>query len=409
MEIRKGDFAPRPAAQPRAPRFPIFYLLSSVFLVIFLLNGCAAPGEPIERKPPTPNPVTDLAVSQSGNDVILAFTLPHESVEKREIQQPLSVQVYRDFEAVPADNSPAAVAPANPTLLLTIPPAMVDRYMAQGRVRFVDSLRAEDFASTGGREAIYVVRTFVSPKKLSTNSSIAALTIYPPANPIADLKAEFTRSGVTLSWTPPEKTLIGTPPNIVFYRVYRAEMESEPNSGVNSDAASNSENLKPKVPFARIAEPAFPPYTDTQTELGKTYAYSVRSVAQHPGVQLESADSNFATITPKDIFPPSAPQDLVVVFVPAVAGAPAHLELSWAINPATDIAGYNIYKSEEPSRPGTRLNPELLLTPAFRDMNVVPGHTYFYTVTAVDRSGNEGPASAPVSASVLATNQQEDH
>ena len=299
MEIRKGDFAPRPVAQPRAPRFPIFYFLFSVFL----LYGCAAPGEPMERKPPTPNPVTDLTVSQSGNDVILTFTLPHESVEKREIQQPLSVQVYRDFEAVPADNSPAAVAPANPTLLLTIPPAMVDRYMAQGRVRFVDSLRSQDFASTGGREAIYLVRTFVSPKKLSTNSNKAALTIYPPANPIADLKAEFTRSGVTLSWTPPEKTLIGTPPNIVFYRVYRAEMESAPNAGANSAAASNSENLKPKVPFGRIAEPAFPPYTDTQTELGKTYAYSIRSVAQHPGVQFESADSNFATITPKDIFP----------------------------------------------------------------------------------------------------------
>jgi hypothetical protein len=408
MEIRRGDFAPRPAAQPRAPRFPIFYFLFS-FLVIFLLNGCAAPGEPMERKPPTPNPVTDLAVSQSGNDVILTFTPPHESVEKREIQQPLSVQVYRNFEAVPAANSPVAVAPANPTLLLTIPPAMVDRYVGQGRVRFVDSLRAEDFAPTGGREAVYIVRTFVSPKKLSTKSNVAALTIYPAANPIADLKAELTRAGVTLSWTPPEKTLIGTPPNIAFYRVYRAEMESAPNAGANSAAASNSENLKPKVPVARIAEPASPPYTDTQAELGKTYAYSVRSVAQYPGVRIESADSNFATITPKDIFPPSAPQDLVVVFVPAVAGAPAHLELSWAINPATDIAGYNIYKSEEPSRPGVRLNPELLLTPAFRDMNVVPGHTYFYTVTAVDRSGNEGPASAPVSASVPATNQQEDH
>jgi len=405
MEIRKGDFAPKSAANVSVPLWTIFYFLFSTFI----LCGCAAPGEPMERKPPTPNPVTDLAVSQSGNDVILTFTLPHESVEKREIQQPLSVQVYRNFEAVPAANSPAAVAPANPTLLLTIPPAMVDHYTVQGRVRFVDSLRAEDFAPTGGREAIYLVRTFVSPKKLSAKSNVTALTIYPAANPIADLKAELTRAGVTLSWTPPEKTLIGTPPNIAFYRVYRAEMESAPNAGAHSAAASNSENLKPKVPVARIAEPAFPPYTDTQAELGKTYAYSVRSVAQYPGVRIESADSNFATITPRDIFPPSAPQDLVVIFVPAVAGVPAHLELSWAINPATDIAGYNIYKSEEPSRPGTRLNPELLLTPAFRDMNVVPGHTYFYTVTAVDRSGNEGPASAPVSASVPATNQQEDH
>jgi len=405
MKIRKGDFAPGPAAQPYAPRLPIFYFLFS----IFILYGCAAPGEPIERKPPTPTPVTDLSASQSGNDVTLTFTLPHDSVEKREILKPISVDVYRNFEPAPPVNSLAAAAPTNPTLLLTIPPAMVDRYVVQGRVRFVDSLRAEDFASTGGREAIYVVRTFVSPKKLSTNSSIAALTIYPPANPIADLKAEFTRSGVTLSWTPPEKTLIGTPPNIVFYRVYRAEMESDPNSGVNSAAASNSENLKPKVPFARIAEAASPPYTDTQTELGKTYVYSVRSVAQYPGVQIESLDSNFATITPKDVFPPPAPQNLVAAFVPAAGAAPGYLDLSWSISAATDIAGYNVYRSEEASGPGTRVNSELLLTPAFRDMNVVPGHTYFYTVTAVDRSGNEGPASAPVSAGAPATNQQEDH
>jgi fibronectin type 3 domain-containing protein len=91
-----------------------------------------------------------------------------------------------------------------------------------------------------------------------------------------------------------------------------------------------------------------------------------------------------------------------VAFVPAVAGMPAYLDLSWSTNAATDIAGYNVYRSEEPSRPGTRLNSELLLTPSFRDMNAVLGHTYFYTVTAVDRSGNESPASTPASGSVPA-------
>jgi hypothetical protein len=33
-------------------------------------------------------------------------------------------------------------------------------------------------------------------------------------------------------------------------------------------------------------------------------------------------------------------------------------------------------------------------------MNVVPGHRYFYTVTAVDRVGNESPASAAASGEV---------
>ena len=124
--------------------------------------------------------------------------------------------------------------------------------------------------------------------------------------------------------------------------------------GANSTAAGGTEAPNAKVPFARIAEPVSPPYIDTQTELGKTYMYSVRSVAQYPGVQIESLDSNFATITPKDVFPPPAPQDLVVAFVPAVGGTPAYLDLSWSINAATDIAGYNVYRSDEPARPGTR-------------------------------------------------------
>jgi hypothetical protein len=402
METRKGDLTPSPAAHSHVPRLPIFYLLSS----IFILYGCAAPGDPIERKPPTPIPVADLATSQSGNDVIITFTLPRDSVEKREILKPISVDVYRNFEPVPPANPPAAaVAPTKPTLLLTIPPAMVDRYTVQGQIRFVDSLRAEDLAP-GGREAIYLVRVFVSPKKLSANSNVAALTVYPSANPIADLRAEFQRAGVALSWTPPEKTLISTAPNIASYRVYRAEIESAQNASATSPAARGTEAPNTKVPFARIAEPTFPPYIDTQTELGKTYVYSVRSVAQYPGVQIESLDSNFATITPKDVFPPPAPQDLVVAFVPAVDGTPAYLDLSWSINAATDIAGYNVYRSEEASGPGTRVNSELLLTPAFRDMNAVPGRTYFYTVTAVDRSGNESPASPPVSGSFPAPDQQ---
>ena len=97
MEIRQGDLTPSLAAHSYAPRLPIFYFLFS----IFILYGCAAPGEPIERKPPTPTPVTDLTASQSGNDVVLTFTLPRDSVEKREILKPISVNVYRDFEPIP--------------------------------------------------------------------------------------------------------------------------------------------------------------------------------------------------------------------------------------------------------------------------------------------------------------------
>ena len=186
--------------------------------------------------------------------------------------------------------------------------------------------------------------------------------------------------------------------------MYRAEIDSASGADANPAANGNTESANPKVPFARIAEAASPPYTDTQTELGKTYVYSVRSVAQYQGAQLESVDSNFATITPKDVFPPPAPQDLVVAFVPAAGGTAAYLDLSWSISPDNDIAGYNIYRSEDAGAARHKLNDALLLTPAFRDMNVLSGRHYLYTVTAVNRAGNESPESVPASASLAEAN-----
>jgi hypothetical protein len=38
-------------------------------------------------------------------------------------------------------------------------------------------------------------------------------------------------------------------------------------------------------------------------------------------------------------------------------------------------------------------------------MNVVPGREYSYTVTAVDRSGNESPTSAAATGSIPAESQ----
>jgi hypothetical protein len=399
MENRKGARASEPARnRPTShtiPRFPF-----SIFLVSILLGGCAAPAEPLERKAPVPKAVTDLAAVQAGNDVVLRFTLPKETVDRRPLKQLPAIEIYRVIRpAGPATPAVPAVSPA-PRLTLTIPSAMVDQYSDQGHIRAVDSLKAEDFRPNEESVAEYIVRTRASAKKESADSNSAILRIYPAADPIADLRVENTPSGVVLNWTPPQKTLVGAAPTIAKYHVYRAELDT-----AGTAATNEGQNPKPKTPLLKIGESESATYRDTLAELGKTYIYSVRSVAQYPNALIESGDSNMVKLTPKDTFPPAAPQGLVVVFVPAVGEAPAHIDLSWAINSETDIAGYNVYRSEQESASGTRLNLELLLTPAFRDMNAVPGRRYLYTVTAVDRSGNESPASAAVPGGVPAESQ----
>lgn len=369
------------------------------FFLAALVAGCASPGEPLPRKVPVPAAVTDLAAEQIAGGVVLTFTLPKETVDHRVLLKTPAIEIYRDFLATPPEGAASPAAPANPTLLVTIPSSLADQYATQGKIRFVDSLKPEDFSLHSAGEVIYLVRTRESEKKSSPDSNPAALRVFPPAEPIADAKAELTHSAIVLTWTPPSETLAGTAPAIVGYRIHRAEAAPEAQ-------AAPGEPPKLHTPLASIGEASSPPFRDAQFAFGKTYVYSVRSVTRYGTETLESADSNLVTVAARDIFPPAPPQGLEVVNVPAVEETPAHLDLSWSISPEPDIAGYNIYRSEREGARGEKLNPELLPTPAFRDMSAVLGHRYFYTVTAVDRSGNESQPSAAASGVIPAAGSQ---
>jgi hypothetical protein len=397
MEIRNSRASSRSPMSRAGGRFRMIELAAAAALACAtVLAGCASPGEPTERKPPTPQAVTDLSAEQSGNDVVLTFTLPQEAADGRTLDEVPSIEIFRDFEPAGASASQQA-PPANPTLALTIPSGMVDRYSKGGHARLVDTLQASDFEGHPSTTAVYMVRTRVSPKRDSQNSNAVSLRLYPAADPIGDLKAEVTPSAVVLNWTPPQKTLVGPVTSVGPYRIYRAEIGPPP--------AGGAEASKAQPALVKIGEADAPPFSDAQAVFGATYEYSVRSMVQYPDAAIESGHSNLVTITPKDTFPPAAPQGLVVVLVPAQEATPAHLELSWAISPETDIAGYNVYRSEEAGVQGTRQNTELLIAPAFRDMNIQPGRRYFYSVTAVDRSGNESPASGIVSGGLAAEGQ----
>ncbi len=417
--IRKKHLFAKLSAVPRGCHSRRRSILLPVFcsaLFSVLLIGCGAPGEPSERKAPTPVAVADLSATQQGDTVVVTFTLPKESVEHKALKQLPAVEIYRSLQpasAVPAVIPPGAAPPGE--LLVTIPSEMLDHLANRGRIRYEDVLTAADFSQNpAGSLATYLVRTRTSPKKVSANSNSASLVVQPAADAISDLKAEVTREAIVLSWAPPQKTLIGPAPPIVTYAIYRAESDIAPaastsptGSAATPAAPTNSPvvSAQPQPPqFVHIGDVSAPPYRDTQIQFGKTYAYSVRSVVQYDQIRVDSADSNPASVTRLDSFLPTRPEGLVVALIPAQDQSPAYLDLSWAISSDNDIAGYNIYRTEEGSEsaraPRTKLNPALLLTPAFRDMNVSPGRHYLYTVTAVNRAGNESPESAAVAGSV---------
>jgi fibronectin type 3 domain-containing protein len=133
-------------------------------------------------------------------------------------------------------------------------------------------------------------------------------------------------------------------------------------------------------------------YSDTFFEFGKTYVYLVRSVTIAGGSPIESDDSAPAIVAPRDTFPPETPQNAVAAVLPGDNDRRI-VDLSWSINVEADLAGYRVYRSEKPGERGQLLQTELLPSPAYRDSAAQAGHRYWYTVTAVDRAGNESGSS----------------
>jgi hypothetical protein len=391
-------------------------LLVVAAATVLISAGCASPGEPSARKPPIPEAVSNLAVSQYGNGVLLTFTVPQDSLAGTPLEHAPTVELYRDFEPVPAAGEFHPIAPKHATLLTTIPSDLVPQYTRRGQFRYLVHLDAAQFTAHPNSITVYLVRTRVSAKKLSAPSNPAALRVYPAPKAVADLQGKVTPTAVVLTWTAPQRTPVGPVPPVENYRIFRGEAREQPNSpaGSQQEQAPPEQTLLPgavlprpalQTPLVKIGESVSARFNDTNVEFGKTYVYSVRSVIDESGKPVESADSNLLSITPRDIFPPAAPTGLIGIFIPASSGVAAHVDLSWAVSAETDLAGYHVYRSEQAGILGTTLDAKLLLTPAFRDMNIHSGSRYFYSVTAVDRSGNESQPSAAVSVNVPGATQ----
>ena len=357
-----------------------------------LIAGCGAPGEPVPPSPPVPVAVTDLLADQLGDAVQLTFSLPTKTLAGERLTDLPAIEILRGTlkpDGAPDKESFRSVE--------TIPGALVGEYRSADKVQIVNRITADELRAYPGAGLAYRVRSRASRKRASADSNTAIVRMRTVPERITTLRVTVTESAVELSWLAPTRPSSGDSlPPISEYRVYRGEIDP-----ASADAAANDlTRVKWKSPLTLVGSANTVNYADTGFDFGKTYVYVVRSVISENGSTLESSDSAPGIVTPKDLFAPAVPQSVVAApIVGSTTNAP-EVDLSWSINTEADLAGYRVYRSEAQSTPGQLLTQDLLLSPVYRDTSVQPGHTYWYSVTAVDRSGNESPHSAPVAAEV---------
>jgi hypothetical protein len=361
-------------------------------LALLFAAGCGAPGEPTPPAPPVPVAIADLAAHQAGDGVQLIFTLPAKTITGERLASPPAVEIVRG--APKPDGSPDA---KTFRVVYTIPGSLVENYVSEGHIKIIDPVAPAETRAHPGGTLVYAIRTRASKKRASGDSNAVSVRVYPVPEPVAKLDARVTEPAIELSWTVPTRTSGGDPlSGFSGFRIYRGELD--PASA--EAAATDFSKAKWKSPLALLSPSAENTYRDTLFDFGKTYAYVVRSVALAEGSELESGDSVPAIVSPRDIFPPAAPQNLAAAVLSGATPGSVLVDLSWSINLETDLAGYHVYRSERQDTRGVAITPDLLLAPAYRDTSVEPGHRYWYSVTAVDRSGNESDASTAIAVDV---------
>ena len=359
--------------------FPTLSLAAGAVALLFA--GCGQTGTPLAPSLQLPTPATDLTVNRVADRVTLTWTMPRRTTDKLPLKGLVPVQICRrtgdeacltvgtvGFEpGKPAshdDRLPADLTGGSPQLLAY----SIDVLSLHGR-----SAGASNIAYTSAGSA-------------------------PPA--FIHASGEVTANGVVLQWQP--DSLPGTEHKVNIERTLLSVPNStkpEPKPDNKSPLGGTSPSLVKEQTLVVRLPPGSDPgkALDPDAAFDQRYSYRISRVTTvtvgGKSIDIEGPTSAEIIVETKDIFPPSVPTGLAAVAAPD-EGA---IDLSWAPDTETDLAGYAVYRREAAGEAVSISPPDRPIdTPAFRDTTAQPGHEYSYSVTAIDRDGNQSQRSAEV-------------
>lgn len=348
-------------------------LAATACLLLAAILGCGMVATPQPPSLKLPQPVSDLTAQRVGNQVSLHWTMPKRATDKVLLEGEQKAEICR------REATGVCVHVGSLKLL------------PEAQASFTDKLPA---ALTSGplRVLVYLVELQNASGRNAgpSNPAVTSGGAAPPQ--IASLGARAEPDGIVLNWTPTGAT--------ETIRIHRALVSSQKTETKPAKAPSNPLlTTKPTIPSQQTLEFTGPDegrVLDHDAALDRTYTYTLQRVEkatmEGQTVEVASAPSVSMTINARDLFPPATPSG-----VQAVADPEGHaIDLSWQPDTEPDLAGYRIYRRAAGSAATPARIGAVTAAPSFRDTSALPGHAYEYSVTAVDRDGNESPRSAEV-------------
>ncbi len=199
-----------------------------------------------------------------------------------------------------------------------------------------------------------------------------------PATP-SNLTGESTKAGIALDWTYPEPgpSLADHVPRFHVYERTADGPVRVDERGVLRLDTQDEQGIQLR--------------TD---ERGATRTFYVVAVDVTGQMSAPTPDLTFVV---RDVEPPG-----FVEGVEARVDRRQAVEVTWPVSPEPDVAGYNVWRAQRTTDPFDKVNGQLLgpFETVYVDSSHTMGGVYYYQVSAVDESGNEGKRSSSVLADV---------
>jgi len=345
-------------------------------LALAALLACGIPGAPQPPSLELPRAVGNLQAVRKGDQVTLTWTTPHETTDRTRIKHLGVTHVCRVVDRV-------AVADCTETVG-TLPPEHTPLKAAAG---FTDTLPRQLQETHPMGFASYAVVVENARGRSVGLSNQVTVPLAPTLPPPAKLSAKVTAEGVGITASGEQGP---TPGALTEYHLYRRVQGRKEEVDLGEPLSIEVMGLGYTVNFL-----------DRSAEWEKTSLYKIAAVTVEPvqgkEERIEGDDSPEIEVFVHDVFPPAVPTGLQAVS--AGTAQQAFIDLSWAPNTESDLAGYNVYRHEEGAAP-VKINSDVVKAPTYRDTAVQAGRRYSYSVSAVDVRGNESEKSAETSEAV---------
>jgi len=241
------------------------------------------------------------------------------------------------------------------------------------RVDLVDRTLSSMEDSGLGWTLRYAVRLRDGKNRSSMLAVAADLVPLPLLQTPRELTGDPTAGGVRLRWKAPEDE------GSFNYNVYRTGLGNLwPDQPLNTEPLAVSE------------------YLDGDVEVGRRYAYTVRTVLAPGRPYREGVQVPAIEVVAEDRFAPQAPSGLVVVQEGAA------VRLFWDPNPERDLAGYRVWRMVE-GEDWVRVGPDVVEQNSYLDEQPVERKLLSYRVHSLDRTDppNESRHSESVALELL--------